>query len=72
MAKQISLEKRFRQRVEYHKKEIENTVGFQSDAEWLKLVVSKILELSDPVNTDQIAFLTALMEVWGNDRGIDE
>ena len=72
MARQASPVKRFRQRVEYHKKEIEDTVGCLTDEEWLKLVVSKILELSDPVNGDQLALLAALIEVWATNRGIEE
>ena len=72
MARQASPEKRFRQCVAYHRKEIEDTVGFQTDEEWMRLVVSKILQLSDPVNGDELVLLAALIEVWATNRGIEE
>ena len=65
--------KRFRKRVEFHIEQVEDSVGFPSDEEWAAHVLAKIQELSNsPVNTDQLALLGALIEVWGTDRGIDE
>ena len=63
--------KKFRKRVEYHIKQIEDTAGFYSDSEWITLILGKIQELSDPVDVDQLALLGALIEVWGTDRGVD-
>ena len=68
MARQTPPLKRFRKRVEQYIPEIEESVGFPTDQEWLALVLAKIQELSDPVDTDQLARLGALIEVWGIDR----
>ena len=57
--------KQFREQVEHYIKEVEDSVGFPTDEEWLTLVLSKLLEFSDPVNTGDLALLGAMIEVWG-------
>ena len=71
MARKTPPLKRFRKRVEYYVKEVGESVSFHTDSEWTNLVLSKIQELSDPVDTDQLARLSALIEVWGTDRETD-
>ena len=55
---------RFRRRVEKHIPEVEDSVGFLSDEEWKARVLMKLGELSDPVNTDDLAKLCALIQLW--------
>ena len=57
--------KRFRKRVEEHIQEVEDFVDFLTDEEWKALVLTKFGELSNPINTDNLAKLGALVEVWG-------
>ena len=71
MVKQTPSLKRFSKRVEQYVKLVEESADFHTDSEWATLVLAKIQELSDPVDTDQLAFLGALIEVWGADRGIE-
>ena len=65
--------KQFRKRVKHHIQEVEDSVGFLTDKQWLMLILSKLTELSETrhVNTDTLALLGALIEVWGTDRGMD-
>ncbi len=68
---QTRLLKDFRQQVEQYIEVVENEADFYSDEEWIALVLAKIQELSEPINTGELALLGALIEVWGTDRGID-
>ena len=63
--------KQFREQVKQYIAEVEDTAGFYSDNEWRTLVLTKIQEISEPLNTGELALLCAMIEVWGTDRGID-
>ena len=63
--------KQFREQVEHYIKVVEDEAGFYTDQEWIALILSKLLEFSNPVNTDNLALLGALILVWGRDRGVD-
>ena len=63
--------KRFREHVEQYVKVVESEANFYTDEEWIALIRSKIHELSEPINTGELALLGALIMVWGTDRGMD-
>ena len=63
--------KQFREQVEHYVKVVESEAGFYTDEEWISLILSKIVQLSAPINTGDLALLGALIEVWGTDRGVD-
>ena len=63
--------KQFREQVKQYIAEVEDSAGFYTDSEWRTLVLAKIQEISEPINTGELALLGALIEVWGTDRGID-
>ena len=68
---QSSQLKQFRQQVEQYIEVVEAEAGFYSDSEWRTLVLTKIQEISEPLNTGELALLCGMIEVWGTDRGID-
>ena len=43
--------KQFREQVKQYIAEVEDTAGFYSDNEWRTLVLTKIQEISEPLNT---------------------
>ena len=68
---QSSQLKQFRQQVEQYIEVVEAEAGFYTDEQWISLILAKIQELSEPINTGELALLSALIEVWGTDRGVD-
>lgn len=63
--------KQFREQVEQYVKVVASEANFYTDEEWIARIRSKIHELSEPINTGELALLGALIEVWGTSRAVD-
>ena len=61
----------FSKEVAHYVKIVEDEAKFYTDEEWIALILSKIVQFSDPINTGDLVLLGALIEVWGTDRGRD-